>query len=62
MIIISDSSLLNYLVLISQADLLAKLYGQVVIPPAVHNELQRESTPNHRSAVGRPASQLAKAP
>jgi predicted nucleic acid-binding protein len=45
MIVISDSSPLNYLVLIGQADLLAKLYGEVVIPPAVHDELQRESTP-----------------
>jgi predicted nucleic acid-binding protein len=45
MIVIADSSPLNYLVLIGQADLLAKLYGHVVIPPAVHNELQREGTP-----------------
>src|SRR5438105_4217153 len=45
MIVISDSSPLNYLVLIGQVDLLAKLYGQVLIPPAVHSELQRERTP-----------------
>lgn len=45
MIVISDSSPLNYLVLIGQADLLARLYGQVLIPPAVHAELQRQSTP-----------------
>ena len=45
MIVISDSSPLNYLILIGQADLLQKLYGQVLIPPAVYNELQRKSTP-----------------
>jgi predicted nucleic acid-binding protein len=45
MIVISDSSPLNYLILIGQADLLQKLYNRVLIPPAVHNELQRESTP-----------------
>lgn len=45
MIVISDSSPLNYLVLIGQAELLARLYGQVVIPSAVYMELQRQSTP-----------------
>jgi len=45
MIVISDSSPLNYLILIGRADLLHKLYGQVLIPPAVNNELQRDSTP-----------------
>jgi predicted nucleic acid-binding protein len=45
MIVISDSSPLNYLILIGQADLLQKLYGNVLIPPAVYNELQRENTP-----------------
>jgi predicted nucleic acid-binding protein len=45
MIVISDSSPLNYLILIGQADLLEKLYGQVLIPPAVYSELQRPSTP-----------------
>jgi len=59
MIVISDSSPLNYLVLIGQVDLLAKLYGQVVIPSAVHNELQRESTPAIvRKWVARPPSWL----
>ena len=45
MIVISDSSPLNYLILIGQADLLQKLYSRVLIPSAVHSELQRESTP-----------------
>lgn len=45
MIVVSDSSPLNYLVLIGQANLLTKLYGQVFIPPAVYAELQRQTTP-----------------
>lgn len=45
MIVILDTSPLNYLILIRQADLLQKLYGQVLIPPAVYHELQRPSTP-----------------
>jgi predicted nucleic acid-binding protein len=45
MIVISDSSPLNYLILIGHADLLQRLYGQVLIPPAVYHELQRPSTP-----------------
>ena len=45
MIVISDSSPLNYLILIGHADLLQKLFGQVLIPPAVNNELQRPGTP-----------------
>jgi predicted nucleic acid-binding protein len=45
MIVVSDASPLNYLVLIRQADLLQKLYTQVVIPPAVYHELQQKGTP-----------------
>ena len=45
MIVISDSSPLNYLILIGHADLLQKLFGQVLIPPSVNNELQRLGTP-----------------
>lgn len=45
MIVVSDSSPLNYLALIGQVDLLPRIYGQVVIPPAVYREFQRESTP-----------------
>jgi predicted nucleic acid-binding protein len=40
MIVIADTSPLNYLVLIGEADLLRRLYGQVVIPEGVLRELQ----------------------
>lgn len=39
MIVVSDTSPLNYLVLIGHIDLLPRLYEQVVIPRAVFNEL-----------------------
>jgi predicted nucleic acid-binding protein len=39
MIVVSDTSPLCYLILIGQIDLLPRLYGQIVIPEAVRNEL-----------------------
>jgi hypothetical protein len=36
---------LNYLVLIDQAQLFPRLYGRVLIPQAVYDELQQERTP-----------------
>jgi predicted nucleic acid-binding protein len=40
MIVISDTTPLNYLVLIGQEVILLKLFGRVVIPQAVFDELQ----------------------
>ena len=48
MIVIADSSPLNYLVLIGEADLLYQLYGRVLIPQAVLSELQHQGTPSAR--------------
>jgi len=45
MIVIADTTPLNYLVLIAQAELLPRLFGQVLIPPAVLEELNDEETP-----------------
>jgi hypothetical protein len=45
MLVVSDTSPINYLVLIQQEILLPALYGRVVIPPAVYGELQRSQTP-----------------
>lgn len=45
MIVIADTTPLNYLVLIDQTNLLPHLYGQVLIPEAVYKELQAERTP-----------------
>lgn len=45
MIVVADTSPLNYLVLIGEADLLHQLYGRVLIPQAVLSELQHSETP-----------------
>ena len=45
MIVIADTTPLNYLVLIGQSNLLPRLYGRVLIPPTVYEELQAEGAP-----------------
>ncbi len=46
MIVIADTSPLNYLVLIEQSELLPRLYGTLVIPPAVHREMLDRRAPS----------------
>jgi len=45
MTVVSNTTPLNYLILIGRVDLLSKLYGSVIIPEAVFNELTAPSTP-----------------
>lgn len=45
MIVVADTSPINYLVLIGYQDVLGELFGKVVVPEAVCEELLRESTP-----------------
>ena len=45
MIVVSDTSPLNYLVLIGHADVLPALFGCVLAPPAVIAELRHGATP-----------------
>jgi predicted nucleic acid-binding protein len=45
MIVVSDTSPLNYLVLINAIDVLPKLFGEVFVPPSVVAELQHMRTP-----------------
>jgi predicted nucleic acid-binding protein len=44
-IVVSDTSPLNYLVLIEQAHVLPLLFGRVIAPPAVIGELQHPGAP-----------------
>jgi predicted nucleic acid-binding protein len=37
--VVSDTSPLRYLIAVDQADILGKLFGHLLIPPAVHREL-----------------------
>jgi predicted nucleic acid-binding protein len=46
MIIVSNTTPLNYLIIIGEAGILHQLFGQVVIPQAVIAELQRPETPD----------------
>ena len=46
MIVIADSTPLNYLILIHQVDLLPQLFDRILIPPAVFGELQHQETPD----------------
>jgi hypothetical protein len=45
MIVVADTTPLNYLVLIGQIELLSALYRTVLIPQEVHRELQQPGTP-----------------
>lgn len=45
MIIVSDTTPLNYLILINQAHVLHELYDSVIIPQSVFDEMQRTETP-----------------
>jgi predicted nucleic acid-binding protein len=56
MIVVADTSPLRYLVVIGRQDLLPALYGRVLVPPAVAEELKHESAPAEVRAwmAGRP--------
>ena len=45
MIVVADTSPLNYLVLIDAIGVLPELYQNIIIPNAVFDELQAEETP-----------------
>lgn len=45
MLVIADTSPLNYLILIEAVDLLPRLYGQVILPQAALNELRDPAAP-----------------
>ena len=46
MIVVADTTPLRYLVVIERDHLLPALYGRVLIPPAVAEELNQNSTPD----------------
>jgi predicted nucleic acid-binding protein len=54
-IVVSDTSPLNYMVLIKAVDVLPKLFEKIFVPPSVVSELNRPKTPE-------PVRQWAKAP
>jgi hypothetical protein len=46
MIVVSDTSPTNYLILIELQDLLPKLFDRILIPEAVHRELHATGAPD----------------
>jgi predicted nucleic acid-binding protein len=46
MIVVADTSPINYLLLIQEIDILSKMYGKIVLPRAVHDELLRPVAPD----------------
>ena len=59
MIVVSDTTPLNYLIQIGQIDLLHRLYGQVIIPTTVATELQHLRAPAPvRAWIGSPPAWL----
>lgn len=58
-VVVADTSPLNYLVLLGCPDVLAHLYGRVLIPQAVVRELEHRNTPAEvRSWIRHPPSWL----
>ena len=45
MIVVSDTTPLNYLIIIQRVEILRSLYNEVVIPQAVVHEMQGPGTP-----------------
>lgn len=45
MIVVADTSPLNYLILIARIDVLKVLYGRILIPHAVHDEMLSSKAP-----------------
>jgi predicted nucleic acid-binding protein len=45
MIVVADTSPINYLVSIDEIGVLPALYGRVIIPQAVRDELSRDRAP-----------------
>jgi predicted nucleic acid-binding protein len=45
-IVVADTSPFNYLIQLGRAGILSTIYGRVIIPPAVHAELQHRDTPS----------------
>lgn len=45
MIVIADTGPINYLILIDAIDVLPKLYGRILVPPSVSDELRHPRAP-----------------
>jgi predicted nucleic acid-binding protein len=51
MIVVADTSPLNYLIRLGHPEVLPEIYGRVLVPPAVLIELQHPDAPSEVEAV-----------
>ena len=59
MIVVADTSPINYLICIDEIGLLPMLFGQIVVPPAVLRELSHSGAPERvRSWIAQPPAWL----
>ena len=59
MIVVADTSPINYLVLIGHVEILPYFYGRILIPPTVWEELQDANTPDQvRTWIDQPPGWL----
>ncbi len=49
-LVVSDTTPLNYLILIGHIDVLPRLFGELLVPPAVIHEMQHPKAPSAVSA------------
>lgn len=59
-VVVADTSPLNYLVLIGQVDVLRRLYGKVLIPPEVLDELNNSGAPFRSDGVDSSTARVAR--
>jgi predicted nucleic acid-binding protein len=50
MIVVSDTSPINYLTLIGHQDLLQSLFGEIIIPASVFDELSHPTHPRRSNS------------
>lgn len=59
MIVIADTGPINYLILIGEIEVLPALYGRIVVPPSVCEELKRPRAPDAvRAWIAQPPAWL----
>lgn len=51
MIVVADTSPINYLILLGHVEILPEIYGEVLIPQAVYDELQDSDAPTEVRCV-----------
>jgi predicted nucleic acid-binding protein len=59
MLIVADTSPINYLILVDAVQVLPVLYGRIVIPPEVSEELRHPDAPTAGAGMDAVAAHMA---